>query len=214
VTGELQSSLRYNFASGAKLRILGLRVSVHDRINRALQTPGKVGNVNFLKVSLPWRMEDGQEQVVFPHGLKRSSGVTDTFRLMICMKSRADLSNCRPETFLYEFTWQISNLLLKRNEDLTGPWVAEAWISGTSKLGSKPLVFNLQVSLCPRSTRIHLRGYARTSYINQNETQEPLETWTSSDPRTHEDSSRNWGTGMPETSSDISLTGQDYINNW
>jgi hypothetical protein len=51
-------------------------------------------------------------------------------------------------------------------------------------------------------------------HINEKETQEPLEPWTSSDPRTHEDSSPNWGAGMPETSSDISLTGQNHINNW
>jgi hypothetical protein len=50
--------------------------------------------------------------------------------------------------------------------------------------------------------------------INQNETQEPLEPWTSSDLNTQEDSSPNWGAGMPETSSIISLTGQNHINNW
>jgi hypothetical protein len=43
---------------------------------------------------------------------------------------------------------------------------------------------------------------------------EPLEPWTNSDPRTHEDSFQNWGAGMPETSSFISLTGQNRINNW
>jgi hypothetical protein len=57
-------------------------------------------------------------------------------------------------------------------------------------------------------------GYAKASHINQNETQEPLEPWTSSDPRTHENSSPNWGAGMPETSSVISLTDQNHINNW
>jgi hypothetical protein len=41
--------------------------------------------------------------------------------------------------------------------------------------------------------------YAKISYINQNETQDPLEPWTSSDHRTNEDSSPNWGAGMPET---------------
>jgi hypothetical protein len=40
---------------------------------------------------------------------------------------------------------------------------------------------------------------------DQNETQEPLELWTSSDPRIHEDSSPIWGAGMPETSSIVSL---------
>jgi hypothetical protein len=63
-----------------------------------------------------------------------------------------------------------------------------------------PVVFNL--------------GYAKISYIIQNETLEPLEPWTSSDPHTHEYSSPNWGAGMPETSSIISLTGQNHINNW
>jgi hypothetical protein len=53
----------------------------------------------------------------------------------------------------------------------------------------------------PGSTRKHL---------NQNETPEPRELWTFSDPRTHEDSSPNWGAGMPETGSVISL----IINNW
>jgi hypothetical protein len=57
-------------------------------------------------------------------------------------------------------------------------------------------------------------GYAKTSYINVNKTQEPSEPWISSDSRTHEDSSPNWGAGMPETSSIISLTGQNHINNW
>jgi hypothetical protein len=52
------------------------------------------------------------------------------------------------------------------------------------------------------------------SYINQNEAEEPLEPWTSSDRRTHEDSSHNWATGMPETSSIISLRCQNHINNW
>jgi hypothetical protein len=55
-------------------------------------------------------------------------------------------------------------------------------------------------------------GYAKASYIDRNETQEPPEPWTSSGPRTHEDSSPNWGAGMPETSSVISLTGQNHIN--
>jgi hypothetical protein len=56
--------------------------------------------------------------------------------------------------------------------------------------------------------------YAKTSYINKNETQEPLEPWTSFDPRTHEDSSPNGGAGMPVTGSVISLTGQNHINSW
>jgi hypothetical protein len=41
-----------------------------------------------------------------------------------------------------------------------------------------------------------------------------LNLWTSSDPRTHEDSSPNWGAGMPETSSIISLTSQNHVANW
>jgi hypothetical protein len=65
---------------------------------------------------------------------------------------------------------------------------------------SRALVFNL--------------GYTKTFYINQNEIQEPLEPWTSSDPRTHEDSSQNWRAGMPETRSITSLTGQKKINIW
>jgi hypothetical protein len=55
------------------------------------------------------------------------------------------------------------------------------------------------------------RGYAKTFYIKQNETQKPLEPWTSSDPRAIKDS---WGAVMPETNSVISLTGQNHINNW
>jgi hypothetical protein len=50
-----------------------------------------------------------------------------------------------------------------------------------------------------------------TSGFSQTQALEPS---TSSDPRTHEDSSPNWGAGMPETSSVISLTGQNRINNW
>jgi hypothetical protein len=61
--------------------------------------------------------------------------------------------------------------------------------------------------------RRHLSWCPKTSYINQNERQEPLEPWTSSDPSTHENSSPNWGAGMPETISVISLKGQDHINN-
>jgi hypothetical protein len=49
--------------------------------------------------------------------------------------------------------------------------------------------------------------YAKKSYINQNETQEPPEICTSSDPCTHKDFSPNWCAGMPETGSVISLTG-------
>jgi hypothetical protein len=51
-------------------------------------------------------------------------------------------------------------------------------------------------------------------YINQNETQDLLDPGTSSDPYTNEDSSLNWGAGLSETSSFISLTGQNHINNW
>jgi hypothetical protein len=58
----------------------------------------------------------------------------------------------------------------------------------------------------------HFQGLAKTSYINQNETKEPLEPWTSPDPRTHEDSSLKWDAGMPEASLIISLTGQNHIN--
>jgi hypothetical protein len=57
-------------------------------------------------------------------------------------------------------------------------------------------------------------GYAKTSSINQNDAQELLELWTSSDLRTHEDSSPKWGAEIPETSSIISLTYQNQINNW
>jgi hypothetical protein len=58
----------------------------------------------------------------------------------------------------------------------------------------------------------HFTGYAQTFYINQNKTQEPLEPWTSSNARTHEDSSPNWGAGMPETSSIILLKGHNQFN--
>jgi hypothetical protein len=43
---------------------------------------------------------------------------------------------------------------------------------------------------------------------------EPVEPWTISDPSAHKDSSPNWGAGLPQTSSIISLTGQNHINNW
>jgi hypothetical protein len=46
-----------------------------------------------------------------------------------------------------------------------------------SRILSKTVVLNL--------------GYANTFYINQKETQEPLEPLTSSEPHTHEDSSPN-----------------------
>jgi hypothetical protein len=51
-------------------------------------------------------------------------------------------------------------------------------------------------------------------HMNQNEIQESLESWTSSDLRTHEDSSPNWGNCMPEICSIISLTGQTHVNDW
>jgi hypothetical protein len=51
----------------------------------------------------------------------------------------------------------------------------------------RPLVINLGYAY----------GTRKTSYINQNETQEPLEPWTSSDPRTREDQSPNCGAGKP-----------------
>jgi hypothetical protein len=34
------------------------------------------------------------------------------------------------------------------------------------------------------------------------------------DPHIHEDSSPNWGAGIPETGSVISLTAQNHINSW
>jgi hypothetical protein len=54
----------------------------------------------------------------------------------------------------------------------------------------------------------------KACYIYQNEIQEPLESWTIYDPRTHEDSSQNWGSNRLEVSSIISLTGQSFTNNW
>jgi hypothetical protein len=39
--------------------------------------------------------------------------------------------------------------------------------------------------------------YSKTSYTNQNETQELLESWAISDPHTHKDSSPNWGDRIP-----------------
>jgi hypothetical protein len=75
------------------------------------------------------------------------------------------------------------------------------------------------IVLLPRSYSGFQRGVRVPPGICENillqtETQEPPEPWTSSDPRTHEDSSPNWGAGMPETSSAISLRGQNHINNW
>jgi hypothetical protein len=54
----------------------------------------------------------------------------------------------------------------------------------------------------------------RDNILYQNETHDPLEPWTSSDPRTDEDSSPNLGAGILETSSFISLSSQNHINNW
>jgi hypothetical protein len=42
------------------------------------------------------------------------------------------------------------------------------------------------------------RECAKISYINPIETQESLDPWASCDSRTHEDSSSNWGAGMPK----------------
>jgi hypothetical protein len=69
------------------------------------------------------------------------------------------------------------------------------------------------VRVRPRVGR-HLRGHTKTSYVNQNETQEMLEPWSSSDRSTHEDSSPNWSASMPKINSIISLTRQNHINNW
>jgi hypothetical protein len=74
----------------------------------------------------------------------------------------------------------------------------------------QPLIIPYQCENCIHYASGLQPGYARTSYINHNETQEPLEPWTSSDPSTREDSSLHWGGGMPETSSVISLTGQNH----
>jgi hypothetical protein len=51
--------------------------------------------------------------------------------------------------------------------------------------------------------------YAKTSYINQGETLEPLQPSTSTDPRAHENSSPNLGAVVSEISSIISLTSQN-----
>jgi hypothetical protein len=53
------------------------------------------------------------------------------------------------------------------------------WLSWNGFMSSRAVDFNL--------------GYEKTSHIKQNETQEPLEPCTSSDPHTQEDSSPNWG---------------------
>jgi hypothetical protein len=73
--------------------------------------------------------------------------------------------------------------------------------------------FSMALIVSDRALVFNL-GYAKTSYMNQNETQEQLKNSTSSDLRTLEDSSPIWGADMPETSSIISLTGQNHINNW
>jgi hypothetical protein len=64
---------------------------------------------------------------------------------------------------------------------------------------TKPVVFNL--------------GHLKISNVNRNETQEHLKPWASSVPCTHEDSSPNWGAGMPGTNLIISWRGQNHINN-
>jgi hypothetical protein len=58
-------------------------------------------------------------------------------------------------------------------------------------------------------TQRHLRGYAKTSYIKQ---KNRLKLEPALDARTHEDSSRNLGAGMPETSSGISIIDQSHIS--
>jgi hypothetical protein len=66
-----------------------------------------------------------------------------------------------------------------------------------------------------RDPRRHLGGGdVKKSFINPNETQEPLEAWTSCDPGTHEHSSQKCGGIMPETSPIISLTGQNHSYIW
>jgi hypothetical protein len=69
----------------------------------------------------------------------------------------------------------------------------------------RPVTFNLGYAFP--------MGYAKRYKINKNESQVPLEPWTSSDRRTNEDSYPNWGAGMSETILIISLTGQNDINN-
>jgi hypothetical protein len=52
----------------------------------------------------------------------------------------------------------------------------------------------------------------RENILDQsNETCELLELWTSSNPGAQEHLSPDWGAGMPQTSSVISLIGQNYI---
>jgi hypothetical protein len=55
-----------------------------------------------------------------------------------------------------------------------------------------PLIFLYTIYRVPTVTTWGTRtpGVARRHYINQIESQEPIEPWTSSDPHTHEDSSQ------------------------
>jgi hypothetical protein len=82
----------------------------------------------------------------------------------------------------------------------------------------EPIVYRMWSSTWGTRThggmRRYLRDLAKASYVNQNETQELLEPWTSFDFQFHEDSSPNSGVGTPDTSSLTSLTGQNHINNW
>jgi hypothetical protein len=59
---------------------------------------------------------------------------------------------------------------------------------------------NLEQWSCTWGTRTP-RSMREDILINQKETKEKLETWTSSEPRSHEDSPPNWGSGIPKTSS-------------
>jgi hypothetical protein len=77
--------------------------------------------------------------------------------------------------------------------------------------GVSPLGWTVHVEQA--STVVYKLGYAKTSYVNENETQKPLEPWANFDPSTNKHSSQNWGVGMPETSSIVLLTGQNHINN-
>jgi hypothetical protein len=110
--------------------------------------------------------------------------------------------------------WQcniLAYLVLKKSMPLPCPYrccrIASflcVWTWGEGEV-YREVVFNLGYG--------YLRGYVKTSKGYAKTSYGTAWSWTSSGPRTHEDSSPNWGAGMPETSSIISLTGQNHINN-
>jgi hypothetical protein len=87
-------------------------------------------------------------------------------------------------------------------------------LSDTEQDGDAGLRAALSSGLQPR-VRVPTEVREYILRVTRKHLTDPLETWTSSDPCTHQDLAPNWGAGMPEKSPVISLTGHNHnYHNW